>query len=115
MFDPEFFQAVLPAYVAAISADHPNQIPVVHIHLVDGAVYDLCRVVGESRDWLAVAYFRESVTCDDVEIAFLHLATIARVTLSLPKKNARSMGFGSAPTTWLAGSASLHATLDAAA
>lgn len=115
MFDPEFFQAVLPGYVAAIANEHPDQMPVVHIYLGDGTVYDLCRVLGISNTWVAAAYFREPANCDDVEVAFLHLSTIARVTLSLPRKSARTIGFGAMPAEWLAQSEALHAAADAAA
>jgi hypothetical protein len=89
--------------------------PVVRIYLGDGTVYDLCRVVGISETWVAAAYFREPANCDDVEVAFLHLSTIARVTLTLPKKTARPIGFGAMPAEWLAESQALHAATDAAA
>jgi hypothetical protein len=115
MFDAGFFQDVLPDYVAAIAAGHRDQLPVVHLHLVDGTIYDLCRILGMSNAWLAAAYFREPANCDDVEIAFLHPNTIVRVTISLPNRASRTIGFGSMPDDWLAQSPALHGAAEAAA
>jgi hypothetical protein len=115
MFDAGFFQDVLPDHIAAVARGHGDRVPVVHLHLADGTVLDLCHVIAVSSDWVAAAYFREPASCDDVEVAFLHPAMITRVTISLPGRSSRSIGFGSLPDDWLTRNRALHAAIDAAA
>ncbi len=96
LFDRAFFQAALPAHVAAIRSSHPDQTPVVQIHLADGTVLDVCHIIGLSDGWVGVAYFREPASCDEVDVAFLLYGTISRVTIALPHRSARAIGFGQA-------------------
>lgn len=94
MFDREFFEHLLPIRAATVAAAHPEQVPVVRIHLGDGTVLDTCRVATPSDAWLEVAYFREAPTCDDVDYTFVRYAAIARVTISQPHRRERALGFG---------------------
>lgn len=97
VFDSEFFQVILPSYVESLATGHRDQVPVLQVHLADGSVLDICRIVGAAAQWVAVAFFREPLSCDEVDIAFLRYNLITRVTVCLPHRSARTIGFNTMP------------------
>jgi hypothetical protein len=93
MFDHAFFHHVLARQMEAIAATYPQQTPVLQLHLGDGALLDVCRIVGLSNTWLAVAHYREAATCDDVDLAFVPYPLIVRISIALPHVSTRPIGF----------------------
>jgi hypothetical protein len=97
VFDRDFFLNALPEQMRALAATRPAQTPVLHLHVMGGAVFDICHLMALADEWLSAAYFTEPETCDDVEIAFLPYNQIARITVSLPEASERPIGFNAEP------------------
>ncbi len=93
MFDQTFFGAILPRQAQQFAAEHPATVPVVAVLLNDGTQLDICRVLGFSDQWVALAQFRQPGACDDVDIVFLPYPAIVRVTIALPHVSERRLGF----------------------
>jgi len=93
VFDATFYQAVLPDRAAKECAGRPDHVPVVELRLGDGTVLDLCHVLALSERWLSVAFFRDSETCEDMDVAFLPYELVVRVTVSLHHPSRRKFGF----------------------
>jgi hypothetical protein len=93
MFEPNFYQTVLPDRVRQECAQRPSHVPVVEFRLADGITLDVCHIVHLADKWLAVAYFRDSSACQDMDIAFLGYEMVLRVMLSLHDPRARRLGF----------------------
>lgn len=98
MFDRQFFGTILPEHVRAEIAASPGKVPIIELHLVSGAVLDLCHVVRLADAWVAVAHFCREDHYDDTDIAFLPYGTIARVSLTLRDESERKIGFSTART-----------------
>ena len=108
MFDQTFFGAILPREAQQFAADHPDTVPVVAVLLNDGTHLDICRVLGFSDQWVAMAPFRQPGACDDVDLVFLPYPAIVRVTIALPHASKRRIGFdatvhGTRPLATVAG------------
>lgn len=93
MFDQTFFGAILPCQAQQFATEHPETVPVVAVLLNDGTQLDICRVLGFSDQWVALAQFRQPGACDDVDIVFLPYPAIVRVTVALPHVAERRLGF----------------------
>lgn len=93
MFDQTFFGAILPRQAQQFANEHPETVPVVAVLLNDGTQLDICRVLGFSDQWVALAQFRQPGACDDVDIVFLPYPAIVRVTIALPHVSERRIGF----------------------
>ena len=93
MFEPSFYQTVLPDRVRQECGQRPDHVPVVEFRLAGGTTLDVCHIVHLADKWLAVAYFRDSSACQDMDIAFLGYEMVLRVMLSLHDPRARRLGF----------------------
>ena len=93
MFDADFFRAFLPGRVQAECRARPELVPVVRISLADGTALDVCHISHLADTWMAVAYFRDVETCQEMDLAFFGYAIVTRVTLSLHHRTARKLGF----------------------
>ena len=93
MFDADFFRAFLPDRVQAECRAHPELVPVVRVSLADGTALDVCHISHLADTWMAVAYFRDVETCQEMDLAFFGYAIVTRVTLSLHHRAARKLGF----------------------
>ncbi|MCO5176249.1 MAG: hypothetical protein M9890_04635 [Thermomicrobiales bacterium] len=93
MFDQTFFGAILPREATRFATEHPDSVPVVSVLLTDTTQLDVCRVLGLSDQWVALARFRQPSICDDVDIVFVPYPTIARVTIAVPHISERQIGF----------------------
>ena len=93
MFEPAFYQNVLPDRVRQVCSERPSHVPVVEFRLADGTTLDVCHIVHLADKWLAVAYFRDSSAYQDMDIAFLGYEMVLRVMLSLHDPRARRLGF----------------------
>ena len=93
MFDANFYQTMLFQRVTTECKERPNQTPVVRLHLADGTTLDICHIVHLNEKWMAVAYFRDTTICQDMDIAFVGYEMVTRVTLSLHHPNDRRIGF----------------------
>ena len=93
MFGPEFYRTVLPDRIRQECAARPGQVPVVQLKLGDGAALDVCHIIHLADRWLAVAYFRDTERCEEMDIAFLAYEFVTRVTFSLHDPRARRLGF----------------------
>ena len=93
MFDADFFRTFLPDRVQAECRARPELVPVVRISLADGTALDVCHISHLADTWMAVAYFRDVETCQEMDLAFFGYAVVTRVTLSLRHRTARKLGF----------------------
>lgn len=93
MFDPGFYQTVLPDRVGQQCAMQSGHVPVVEFRLADGTVLDVCHIVHLADKWLAVAYFRDASACQDMDLAFFGYEMVTRVMLSMHAPGSRSLGF----------------------
>lgn len=83
MFDANFFRTALPERVRAACEADTSFMPIVHLHLMDGAVLDVCNIAYLAEKWFAVAYFRDASADERLDVAFLRYDLVSRVTLSL--------------------------------
>ena len=93
MFDADFYRKVLPERVTEQCHGHPGDVPVVNLHLANGRTLDLCHVAHLADTWVAVQYFRDTETCDDMDLAFLPYELVTMVTVSLHHPTSRRIGF----------------------
>jgi hypothetical protein len=93
MFDADFFRTFLPGRVQAECRARPDLVPVVRVSLADGTALDVCHISHLADTWMAVAYFRDVETCQEMDLAFFGYAIVTRVTLSLHHRAARKLGF----------------------
>ena len=93
MFDPGFYQTVLPDRVKQQCAMQSGHVPVVEFRLADGTALDVCHIVHLADKWLAVAYFRDASACQEMDLAFFGYEMVARVTLSMHDPRSRRLGF----------------------
>ncbi|MBI4339559.1 MAG: hypothetical protein HY680_06355 [Chloroflexi bacterium] len=93
MFDAQFYRIVLPQRVDQECKGNPQLVPVVTLLLANGRVLDLCHVLQLADTWMAVNYFRDAETCQDMDVAFLPYELVSMVTLSLQHPGSRRMGF----------------------
>ncbi len=92
-FDAVFFRTSFPELVQAECQRRPEQVPVVLLHLADGTALDVCHILSLADQWLALAYFSDSATCEEMEIAFVRYDQVTRVTLALHHPAGRHLGF----------------------
>lgn len=93
VFDAGFYQAALSDRVAKECEGHPGLVAVVKLHLGDGTVLDLCHVTALSERWMSVAFFRNTETCEDMDVTFIPYELVLRVTVSLHHPSNRAIGF----------------------
>ncbi len=93
MFDASFYQSVLPERVAQECKANPQLVPVVTLHLASGGRLDLCHILHLADTWFAVQYFRDTQTCQDMDVAFLPYELVNMVTVSLHHPSSRKLGF----------------------
>jgi len=93
MFDATFFAEVLPDIVLKECKTRPDHVPVVHIHLADSSILDVCHVVHLAPNWFGVAFYRDPQSCDDMDIAFLPYGLVTRLTLVFHRTESRKLGF----------------------
>ena len=93
MFDAAFYRTALPALVRAECEARPERVPVVELHLASGRVLDLCHISHLADAWVACHYFRDTETCEEMDVAFLPYGLISMVTVSLHHPEKRRLGF----------------------
>lgn len=92
-FAADFFMSVLKDRVRERCDQQPEAVPVVQLHLGDGATLDLCHVPGVGAQWIAVEFYRDRETCTDMDLSFVPFGLITRVTVSMWHRSQRSVGF----------------------
>ncbi len=92
-FDAHFYTSVLPDRVVAQCRGNPGAVPVVNLHLANGRVLDLCHIMHLTERWFAVQYFRDTVTCADMDVAFLPYELVVLVSVALQHPHQRRIGF----------------------
>jgi len=92
-FDPAFFVSVLGDRVRAACDGHPEAVPVVELHLMDGTTLDLCHIPGIEARWVAAEVYRDRETCDEMDLMFVPYGLITRITVSMWHRNQRPIGF----------------------
>ena len=92
-FDAHFYTSVLPDRVVAQCQGNPGAVPVVNLHLANGRVLDLCHIMHLTERWFAVQYFRDTVTCADMDVAFLPYELVVLVSVALQHSSQRRIGF----------------------
>jgi hypothetical protein len=97
MFDEAFFRVALPDLVTAECRRQPNRTPVVELRLGDCGALDVCHVGRLDEKWLAIAFYRDPRTCEDMDYAFLPYELVTRVTVSLHSREQRKLGFQALP------------------
>ena len=93
MFDAIFYKSVLPERVVQECKGNPALLPVVNLFLANGRVLDLCHIVHLAEAWLAVQYFRDTQTCQEMDLAFLPYELVTMVTVSMQHPDSRKTGF----------------------
>lgn len=92
-FDAAFFSGFLGDRVRALCAQQPDRVPVVLLHLADGAILDLCHIEQLFPDWVGATVFHDVKTCTRMDLVFVPYGLITRVTISLPSIDERRIGF----------------------
>ena len=93
MFDSAFYTTVFPQLVQQECRRQAEKVAVVELLLGDGGTLDICHVLQLADKWLAVAFFRDPKTCEDMDMAFLPYELVARVTVSFHSPQTRKLGF----------------------
>jgi len=93
VFDPRFYESVLPDRVRQQCVMQPGHVPVVEFRLTDGTLLDVCHIVHLDEKWLAVAFFRDASSCQDMDLALFGYELVTRVILSMHDPHSRSLGF----------------------
>ena len=92
-FDAAFFASVFGERVRTQCTPRPGDVPVVEIRLADGAVLDLCHIEGLGRDWLAAQGYRDTQTCDEMDLVLVPYGLITPITISSWNPHQRRIGF----------------------
>lgn len=79
--------------VRAVCDGHPDEVPVVELHLADGYTMDLCHIPVIEPHWMAAQVYRDKETCDEMDLMFVPYVLIARVTVSMWHRDRRPLGF----------------------
>ena len=82
-FGPGFFLHHLAGYVRDQCPDPREALPEVQLHLVDGAVLDVCHVIGLGAGWVALAVLeRTGRTRRPMRTELVPYGAISRVTIA---------------------------------
>lgn len=92
-FDADFFLTVFPERVREQCAIQPGQVPVVELNLAGGAVLDLCHIAMLTPRWAGVMAYRDTTTCDAMDLHFVPYGLIGRVVVSTHEPHQRPLGF----------------------
>lgn len=92
-FGAEFFTTVLHDRVRASCEGRGEDVPVVELHLADGTTLDLCHIPTVERLWLAVEAYRDTTTCEEMDLVFVPYEAVTRVTISMWHQGRRPIGF----------------------
>lgn len=92
-FAPTFFVTALRERVRAECDGHPEAVPVVELHLADGATLDICHIPAIEPQWLAAQVYRDLETCEEMDLMFVPYGLITRVTVSMWHPSQRRIGF----------------------
>lgn len=97
MFDKTFFEEFLGQRVAKACPMQADEIPVVLVHLADGAVLDVCHVEESTEAWIALLHFTQVPECERMDLSFVRYETIVRITVSPRSRTERKVGFSVGP------------------
>lgn len=92
-FDGPFFQTIFPERIQAACPGSSGTIPVVLLQLADGRILDLCHIDLLTPQWMAVEAFRDTASCDEMDVVFVPYEMIALVTISRRSPSQRRLGF----------------------
>lgn len=94
-FGPVFFLTQLRAFVRDRCPAPEDRLPVVEVRLVDGAVLDLCHVIGVAPGWVALAVNDEEAQGIErpMRTEFVPYGTILRVTIRPSRVASPGIGF----------------------
>ena len=92
-FNFHFFRTMFPDRVRSMCPGQGEQIPGVVLKSVDDCTLDLCHIMLLAPKWMAVAAFRETGTCEEMDTVFVPYESILRVTVSARDGARRHMGF----------------------
>jgi hypothetical protein len=90
-----FFQTIFPERLVAACQAHSEEVPVVLLQLADERELDLCHIELLAPEWMAAAVFRNTASCDDMDMVFVPYEMITRVTLTHRNAKERHLGFQS--------------------
>lgn len=93
MLDAAFYAQVLNDLMLKECRARPGQVPVVHLHLGDNSIVDVCHIVQLAPAWICVAFYRDPESCDDMDFAFLPYGLVSRLTVSFHPAESRKLGF----------------------
>jgi len=92
-FGLPFFGTILSSRFESHCSGTGPEVPQVLLHLVGGAVLDVCHVVEFTPRWIATAVFRDDRSCEQMDLEFVPYELILRVTLSSRPAEERRLGF----------------------
>lgn len=98
-FGPSFFLGYLARFVRDQCPDPAEKLPVVQLVLADGAVVNVCHIIGVSTKWVMVAARDMAAHQDEMAVELLPYPLIQRVSIRARRGESASIGFnqGSAP------------------
>ncbi len=94
-FGPLFFLKQLGSFVRDRCPDSAEELPVVHLHLADGEVLDLCHIIGIARSWfvLAVNEPEGSSGAPTMRTELVPYSMVLRVTIHSRRDGGHHAGF----------------------
>jgi hypothetical protein len=96
-FGPAFFLQHLTAFVRERCPDPKESLPLLHLHLADGEILDVCHIIGLSRLWIAVAVIEGTGEGSKrrMRTELVPYVHIARVTIRSAASGDGTVGFRS--------------------
>lgn len=94
-FGPMFFLRQLGSFARDRCPDSAEGLPVVHLHLADGEVLDICHIIGAAPDWLVLAVNEPegSSSAPAMRTEFVPYAMVQRVTIRAARAGGHHVGF----------------------
>lgn len=91
-FGPRFFRTHFYDYMRQV-CQISGQTPVLELLLTSGQVLDVSHIVELTPDYMLVAVFRDTRTCEDVYNTYIRYLTIFRINVLSQPHEERPIGF----------------------
>ena len=95
-FGPSFFLGYLARFVRDHCPDPAEKLPVVQLVLADGAIVNVCHIIGVSAKWVMVAARDMAAHQDEMAVELLPYPLIQRVSIRARRGESASIGFSQA-------------------
>ena len=92
-FGPSFFLGHLGRFVRDQCPDPKENLPIVQVHLADGATLDVCHIIGVSPRWVMLAVRDAGNHRDGMAVELVPFEIIRRVGIGTRRAEGASIGF----------------------